>query len=289
MIEITRLTKRYHKTTRPALDGVTLSIGKGLFGLLGPNGAGKTTLIRILAGLLAPTEGQVLVGSASHRHPEQIRRQVGYLPQMLDMYPGQSVSQLLDYAAVMKGIGGRVERRRETERLLDLLNLSGHARTAFGALSSGMKRRLGIAQALLGSPPVLIVDEPTVGLDPEERVRLRNLFSAYGADHTVILSTHIMADIERICSGVAVLDRGRLRMAGTPEQLAQTAAGKVWTVELSEREFAAWPRTSLVSAERTADGIRCRVLSDWEPFEYAAPARAEFEDGYLLLLRGEPT
>lgn len=285
MIEIARLSKQYKKGEW-ALQDVTLAFGRGMTGLIGPNGAGKTTLMSILATLLHPSSGKVAIEGIPITRPDEIRRLVGYLPQDFQVYPQVTAAEFLDYVAAMKGIGGRKRRREEIARLLEGVNLAGQENKKVKDFSGGMKRRLGIAQALLGSPPVLIVDEPTAGLDPEERVRFRNLLARYGRDRTVLLSTHIMADVEGSCRSAAVLRQGRVAMEGTLAELAACAAGRVWIVELSEREFAALSPTGILSAVRTRDGIRCRVLSDSKPGDCAIQAEPVLEDGYLALIGG---
>ncbi|XSG77288.1 ABC transporter ATP-binding protein [Herpetosiphon llansteffanensis] len=227
-IQIRHLVKQYG--SYHALDDSSLSIGAGMFGLLGPNGAGKTTLMRILTTQLVPTSGDILVGGVDiEREPSAIRQQLGYLPQEFGFYQSLRAFAMLDYIAAMKNIP-RAQRNQEIERVLHEVNLTSEAKRKLNGYSGGMKQRLGIAQALLGNPQLLVVDEPTVGLDPEERIRFRNVLARIAGQRTVVLSTHIVADIEASCSGVAVLRRGKLLLSGPPAEFVQAATGRVWQV-----------------------------------------------------------
>lgn len=283
MITIEALTKKYKNEY--ALKDIDLILTEGgVTGLLGPNGAGKTTLMRILATLLKPDSGRVSIEGIPLTRPDEIRKQIGYLPQDFQVYPQVTAEEFLDYVAVMKGMTGRKGRREEVARLLEEVNLTQGAGKKVKTFSGGMRRRLGIAMALVGSPKVLIVDEPTAGLDPEERVRFRNLLARLGSGRTVLLSTHIMADVESSCRQVVVLNQGKLAMKGSLTELASAAAGKVWVMEMSEREFAAQHPARVLSAVRTEDGLRCRLLSSRKPGDYAAPVQPVPEDGYMWML-----
>ncbi len=219
-ITISHLCQRYGKRT--ALDDVSFTIPQGMFGLLGPNGAGKTTLMKTLCTLLTPKSGEVTVWGEPLSHTGAIREITGYLPQEFSLYPSMTVFEALDYLGVLSGLE-KSFRRQRIERLLEQVNLSDRAGTRIKSLSGGMKRRLGIAQALLHDPKVVIADEPTAGLDPEERVRFRELFRELAKTKTVLLSTHIVGDIEEACENLAILDGGRLRYAGTVSGLLQAA------------------------------------------------------------------
>ncbi|AWB46012.1 ABC transporter ATP-binding protein [Paenibacillus sp. CAA11] len=284
MINIEQLTKKYHGGAY-ALHEVTLTLNEGMVGLLGPNGAGKTTLMRILATLIQPTSGHVTVGGIDLGQSEQIRQMIGYLPQQFQVYPQLTGLEYLDYVGVMKGMTDRVQRKKEIERLVEEVNLQSKAGRKVRTYSGGMRRRLGIAQAMLGSPRVLIVDEPTAGLDPEERVRFRNLLTRFSLGRVVLLSTHIVGDIESNCRQIAVLDKGGLRLSGEQADLAAYGQGKVWEVLLGEREFARIDPMSIVSTRRTDEGIWCRIIGEDPPsgiqVKKAAPT---LEDGYLALL-----
>ena len=281
-IQISHLVKDYGKFR--ALDDVTLSIGSGMFGLLGPNGAGKSTLMRILATLLPVTSGTVTLGGCDvMRKPAEIRQRLGYLPQEFGFFRGLNAYAMLDYIGTMKNIP-RAERKRQIEALLEDVNLTRDAHRRIGGFSGGMKQRLGIAQALLGNPDLLIVDEPTAGLDPEERIRFRNLLTRIAGQRTVLLSTHIVADIEASCVGVAVLDRGRLIFNGTPDALIAQACGKVWQFECPAAE---WERIEqqyrVISSRAVGRAYEVRVIADEHPTPQSIPADPTFEDGYMAV------
>ena len=287
-VEVQSLSKRYGRIG--ALQEVSLDIGVGMFGLLGPNGAGKTTLMRVVTTLLPPTSGTVRVaGHDVTRRPSEVRRLLGYLPQEVGFWRRLNARETLDYIATLKGITPAARRRREVERVLSATNLSDRSRQPVGNFSGGMKQRLGIAQALLGDPRLLVVDEPTAGLDPEERIRFRNLLSDLSGDRTVILSTHIVADVESTCSTVALLRQGRLIYVGSPEELRRRAAGKVWDVELPEADYQRLSQTHrLVSSRRTARGVEARVISESNPGGAGRPAEPDLQDAYIAAMGGAP-
>ncbi|MCT1401972.1 ABC transporter [Paenibacillus sp. LC231] len=284
MITIEHLSKTYRKGAWALLD-VSLQLDKGMTGLLGPNGAGKTTLMRILATLLTPTSGQVRVNGISIGRPEEIRQMIGYLPQHFHIYPQLTGRDYLDYVAAMKGITERSARQKEISRLLEMVNLQGKADKKVRTYSGGMKQRLGIAQALLGSPDILIVDEPTSGLDPQERVRFRNVLTRFSIDRTVLLSTHIVADIESNCRRIAVMNKGRLAMNGSLTELQACGKGQVWEAVMSPDEFALIDPMSVVSTRTVPEGVLCRFIGQAAPVAGAFPADPTLEDGYLSLLR----
>jgi ABC-type multidrug transport system ATPase subunit len=285
MIVVTHLTKTYPGNVR-ALRDVNLEIGTGMFGLVGPNGAGKTTLMRILAGLLRPTNGAVRVFDqdvTTARGKQAVKAVLGYLPQELGLYPDLTAREFLDYIAILKGITDGGARRKQAGELLELVGLAEAADRRLKTYSGGMKRRLGIAQALLGTPKLLIVDEPTSGLDPEERVRLRNLLAEMAARCTVILSTHIVEDISQSCNDVAVIHLGRVVFRGNPQDLIAQARGQVWTlITKGER-----PDTGLtvVSTLQLRDGVQYRVLGTPTTASAAQPVEPSLEDGYIWLMR----
>jgi ABC-2 type transport system ATP-binding protein len=285
MIEIKNLTKTYPGNIQ-ALSGLTLTIGSGMFGLVGPNGAGKTTLMRILAGLIMPTEGTVQVFGHDPTTPTgkmAIKARLGYLPQELGFYPNLSGQEFLDYIAQLKGITDRKERQRQLVELLELVRLADVTDRPLKTYSGGMKRRVGIAQALLGRPLLLIIDEPTVGLDPEERVRLRNLLSEVAGRCTVILSTHIIEDISQSCRALAVISQGRLLFQGSPHSLREGAQGRVWLVETSgERPEG---DLTLVSSMQLAHATQYRVLGTPSNLRQAHPTEPSLEDGYIWLMQ----
>ncbi|GAA3413837.1 ATP-binding cassette domain-containing protein [Streptosporangium vulgare] len=273
-ITVKGLVKHYGRTR--VLDGLDLVVTPGVTGLLGPNGAGKTTLLRCLATTLAPDSGTVDVlglDPGDRLQRTALRRRLGYLPQDPGHYPHFTAFDLVDYVAILKEITDRRERHREVRRVLAEVGLSDQARVRARKLSGGMRQRLALAQALLGEPDVLILDEPTVGLDPEQRMRFRALVSKVGESRTVLLSTHQTEDVAALCERVVTVDEGRVVFDGTPGELAATAAGRVW---LSER-----PPAGPHLFWRTADG-RYQTLGD-RP-EEGVPAEPGVEDGYLLLL-----
>lgn len=285
MIDIKQLTKTY-KGKVQALQGIDLNIGHGMFGLVGPNGAGKTTLMRILAGLLRPSSGSVSVfghNMLTSEGKQAAKAALGYLPQELGLYPNLSGREFLDYIAILKGITDSGVRRRQIDELLEQVRLSDVADRRLKTYSGGMKRRVGIAQALLGSPRLIIVDEPTVGLDPEERVRFRNLLSDMASRCTVILSTHIVEDISHSCNDLAVINKGQVVFRGAPGELITRARGHVWTITTAgERPNGG---LSVVSTLQMHNGVQYRVLGDPAPQYDAALIEPSLEDGYIYLMR----
>ncbi|HEX6903370.1 MAG TPA: ABC transporter ATP-binding protein [Thermoanaerobaculia bacterium] len=269
------------------LRDFTLELGPGVLGLLGPNGAGKSTLMRILATITRPTEGRVLWnGTDIVRSPDGLRAVLGYLPQDFGVYPNLNAVEFLEYMAAVKGLDGRAARRR-IEELLVLVNLAEARKRPLGGYSGGMRQRIGIAQALLNDPQLLIVDEPTVGLDPEERVRFRNLLSDLGGERIVILSTHIVSDVEAVATGIALVDHGRLLAHAEPEDLLRRAEGRVWEWVIPSSELAAArERWKISGTFRRADGVHARVVSDVPP-PGAAPVTPTLEDAYLAALEGD--
>lgn len=286
-IRVTGLTKRFGPVT--ALDGVDLTVEAGTFGLLGPNGAGKTTLMRILATVLDPTAGEVSVlGHDLPRHKEAVRRVLGYLPQEFGLYRRMTGRQFLDYVALLRGITDPRERARRVEEALERVNLRAVANRRIGTYSGGMRQRIGIAQALLADPRVLIVDEPTAGLDPEERLRFLNLLMELGHDRVVLLSSHIVADVAATCRRVAVISRGRVLFAGDVEDLRARARGRVWTLRLPEAEYRALePRVRVVRARPGECGIEARVVASDNPMGRGIAEEPTLEDAYLWLIAGD--
>ena len=284
-IQIDHLVKNYGRVR--ALDDITLHIGSGMFGLLGPNGAGKTTLMRILTTLLSPTSGTVCAGAFDvTRQPAQVRRQLGYIPQEFGFFKALNAFETLDYIGTMKNVP-QPQRRRQVEALLEQVNLTADARRRVGGYSGGMKQRLGIAQALLGDPALLVVDEPTAGLDPEERIRFRNLLARLSGERTVLLSTHIVADIEAACTRLAVLDKGRLIFVGTPAELTACAQGRMWNLEIEPAEWDAVEARYRVVSSRQVDGrLLTRIVADDNPLARGVTAEPGLEDGYIAVMAG---
>ncbi len=286
MISVTNLQKTYKGDVR-ALRGVTLEIENGMFGLVGPNGAGKTTLMRILTGLLRPTAGDVCVlghDMTDSYSKMAVKSMLGYLPQELGLYPSLTAREFLDYVAILKGVTAQRARRQQVTELLELVGLADTADRRLKTCSGGMKRRVGIAQALLGNPRLLIVDEPTAGLDPEERVRLRNLLADMAGRRTVILSTHIIEDVSQTCTKLAVLHEGQILFHDTPGGLVKRAHGHVWTITLPPGERPADTLT-VVSTLRLDDRVEYRVVGDEASHPTAQPVTPNLEDGYLWLMK----
>jgi len=283
MIEITDLTKVYPGNVC-ALDGIDLNIGSGMFGLVGPNGAGKTSLMRILAGLIRPTNGSVRVLGHDMSTMEgkfAAKAVLGYLPQELGLYPNLTGREFLDYIAILKGVTDRNIRKRQIDELLEEVRLTDVANRRLKTYSGGMKRRIGVAQSLLGNPKLLIVDEPTVGLDPEERVRFRNLLSSMAARCTVILSTHIVEDISHSCNDLAVINKGKVIFRGATSELVMRAKGKVWSITTDGGQ----PNggLSVVSTLQMYNGVQYRVLGVPDSAYQATPLEPSLEDAYILL------
>jgi ABC-type multidrug transport system ATPase subunit len=281
-IEISGLTKTYRGRVA-ALDGIDLVVPTGMFGLLGANGAGKTTLMRIIAGLVRPTAGRVTVGGhdvGTGAGRTAVQRTLGYLPQDLGVYPDLTARRFLDYIALLKGMDDGAARRRRVAELLEVVGLTADANRRLRGFSGGMRQRVGIAQALLADPQLLIVDEPTAGLDPEERIRFRTLLSQFAGRRTVLLSTHIVDDIAQTCREVAVLAKGRLIFRGTVDELTRRAQGQVWSVVT---DGPAPPDGTVVSALPHESGMRYRIVAPTQPGARAQQVEPGLEDGYLAL------
>ncbi len=274
--------KQYRGGVR-ALDGFTLDLGPGVLGLLGPNGAGKSTLMRILATVTRPTEGRVTWNGADVvKEPDRLRAVLGYLPQDFGVYPNLDAVEFLEYIAAVKGLAPAAARRRIDE-LLVLVNLTDARRRPLGGFSGGMRQRVGIAQALLNDPRLLIVDEPTAGLDPEERVRFRNLLAELSGERIVLLSTHIVSDVEAVATEIAVIHRGRLVRRASPEDLQRSAEGRVWEWMVPSSELATLKERCLISGtQRRSEGVRVRVLAADPPAPEARNVPPTLEDAYLL-------
>lgn len=269
-----------------ALQDVSFKLTPGVLGLLGPNGAGKSSLMRILATITKATTGTVLWNGADLlKQQEEVRRVVGYLPQDFGVYPNLNAIEFLQYMAALKGLNGAQARKRIDE-LLVAVNLAQSAKRPIGGYSGGMRQRVGIAQALLNDPQLLIVDEPTVGLDPEERVRFRNLLQDLSGERIIILSTHIVSDIEASATYIAIMQAGHLLSFGLPEQILKAVEDKVWEWQASSTEIPALKERFLLSgAVRRADGVRVRVVHDSAPYAQAHQVAPTLEDAYLYTLQ----
>jgi ABC-2 type transport system ATP-binding protein len=280
---IDKVSKRY-RGGHWALKEFSLELEPGVLGLLGPNGAGKTTLMSILATITRATEGRVTWnGMDVASNPDGLRAVLGYLPQDFGIYPNLNAVEFLEYLAAVKGLDAATSRRRIDE-LLKLVNLADVRKRPLGGYSGGMKQRVGIAQALLNDPQLLIVDEPTAGLDPEERVRFRNLLSDLSGERIVILSTHIVSDVEATATDIALIAQGTLVTHASPEELLRQVEGKVWEWVLPSTELNAAKQKYLISnTVRRSDGVHARVLADAPP-SGAQPVTPNLEDAYLFCL-----
>jgi ABC-2 type transport system ATP-binding protein len=285
-LEIRGLSKRYSNGVQ-ALDNVSLTIEPGMFGLLGPNGAGKSTLMRTLATLQPADSGTAMLGAIDIlREPMRVREVLGYLPQDFGVYPKVSAYDLLDHFARLKGCVDGKSRRETVEALLQRVNLHEVRHQRLGGFSGGMRQRFGIAQALIGSPKLIIVDEPTAGLDPEERVRFHNLLADIAEDVVVILSTHIVSDVTDLCSRVAVINKGRVLLTGRPNELVESVAGRVWLKVVDKGEVAAIKsQLAVISTRLSAGKTLVRVHADTAPAGFEA-AEADLEDVYFIATAG---
>lgn len=285
-LQIEKISKKYTRTFWGLRD-FSLELGSGVLGLLGPNGAGKSTLMAILATITKPSEGRVLWnGNDIASNPNDLRAVLGYLPQDFGIYPNLNAFEFLEYMAAIKGLDGKLARRRIDE-LLSLVNIGEARRRPLGGYSGGMRQRVGIAQALLNDPQLLIVDEPTAGLDPQERVRFRNLLSDLSGERIVILSTHIVSDVEAIASDIALIKAGRLIEHAPPERLLQAVEGQVWEMVVPGNELSALKRRLLVGGTALrSDGVHARIVSVESPGNHAVRVAPTLEDAYLYFIAG---
>jgi ABC-type multidrug transport system ATPase subunit len=286
-LRIENLSKTYPNGVR-ALAGVTLTIPRGMYGLLGPNGAGKSTLMRILATLQEADAGSARLGEVDVlREKEEVRRRLGYLPQEFGVYPRISAMHMLDHLALLKGFTHRGERKALVEALLQRVNLWDVRKKALAGFSGGMRQRFGIAQALIGEPQLLIVDEPTAGLDPGERNRFYNLLSEIGENVIVILSTHIVQDVLELCTNMAIIDKGRLLYAGSPDAAVAEFAGRVWERSIGKHELQAYEeKYRVISHKLVAGQPLIHVLSAQAPEDGFHPAEANLEDVFFAKIGG---
>ena len=270
------------------LKDFSLEIGPGILGLLGPNGAGKSTFMRMLATITRPTEGTITWNGVDIvKDPDTLRAVLGYLPQDFGVYPNLTAVEFLEYMAAIKGLDAKSAKKR-IEELLQVVNLTEAARRLLGGYSGGMKQRVGIAQALLNDPRLLIVDEPTAGLDPEERVRLRNLLSDLSGERIIILSTHIVSDVEATASHLALINKGQLLCEAAPEELLKEMDGKVWEWTVASDELPALKQKHIISgAIRRADGVDMRIVSATQPEAQARRVPPTLEDAYLHFIGKE--
>jgi ABC-2 type transport system ATP-binding protein len=281
-LRIQNLTKTYANGVK-ALDDVSLTIPKGMYGLLGQNGAGKSTFMRTLATLQEADSGSAMLdGLDVLKEKEQVRRILGYLPQEFGVYPKISAVDLLDHLAVLKGVTNSGERKALVEALLQKVNLWEHRKNAVSAYSGGMKQRFGIAQALIGNPKLVIVDEPTAGLDPGERNRFYNLLSEIGENIIVILSTHIVQDVMELCTNMAIIHKGKLLYAGEPQAAVNTVAGKIWSKSIEKSEFEGYANQyHVISSKLMAGKPNIHVYAHEQPDNGFELATADLEDVFF--------
>jgi ABC-2 type transport system ATP-binding protein len=285
MLRIESVSKRFRSGNFGVRD-LSMSVRGGVLGLLGPNGAGKTTLMQMIATVTKPTAGRIFFKDADvAAKPDELRHRLGYLPQDFGVYENLTAREFLSYFAALKG----VHSKSKIGEMLEMVNLHHAANRAVGGFSGGMKQRLGIAQALINDPELVIVDEPTAGLDPEERVRFRNVLSDLGFGRLVILSTHIVSDVESIATEIAIMKEGSLVALATPEALMREAEGSVWQVVAPSEAFEQLRRTMNVSsAVRKADGVHARIVSPVRPVPQAVPAEPTLEDAFLFTMKQSP-
>ena len=286
-LRIENLSKTYPNGVR-ALDNVSLTIPHGMYGLLGPNGAGKSTLMRTIATLQEPDSGQIWLGEIDVlRQKDEVRKRLGYLPQDFGVYPRISVQDMLDHLALLKGFDNRRERHELVESLLVRTNLHQVRKKALSGFSGGMRQRFGIAQALIGNPQLLIVDEPTAGLDPGERNRFYNLLSEIGEHVIVILSTHIVQDVMELCTNMAIIHEGRVLFAGVPEDAVGELSGKIWKKSIQKPEIKEYEeRYRLISSKLIAGRPLIHVYSAEPPGDGFQPVPADLEDVFFSRIAG---
>jgi len=285
MLELNNVSHTYPNGTK-ALNNVTLSIPKGMFGLLGPNGAGKSTLMRTIATLQTPTQGSIKFGDLDIiSQPEKLRETLGYLPQDFGVYPRVSAYDMLDHMAVLKGIANKADRKATVETLLNQTNLWDVRKKAIAGFSGGMRQRFGIAQALIGNPDLIIVDEPTAGLDPEERNRFLNLLAEIGENVVIILSTHIVDDVSDLCPNMAVLAGGSIQLQGEPLDLIEKSKGQIWAKTISRDALDEHKdRYDVITSRLFAGSTIINIMSDKDPGDGFKTVDGGLEDVYFTTL-----
>ena len=283
-LQINNLSKTYPNGVK-AINDVSLTITNGMFGLLGSNGAGKSSLMRTIASLQEPSSGSISFNDIDIvSKPQYVRENLGYLPQEFGVYPKISAEKLLNHMAVLKGITNKKEREQQVEVLLHQVNLYQHRKKAVYTFSGGMKQRFGIAQALLANPQLIIVDEPTAGLDPEERNRFLNLLSEIGESVIVILSTHIVEDVRDLCKNMAILSKGEILVEGNPLALVKTIENKIWSKIIPKQDIEAYKKAfNVISTKLVSGETQIRVLSDLKPEEGFQQITANLEDLYFTV------
>ncbi len=287
ILKIENVSKLYPNGVQ-ALKDVSLTIPPGMYGLLGPNGAGKSTLMRILATLQDPDEGKIFFGEMDVvRQKEELRKTLGYLPQEFGVYKSISAEKLLDHFAVLKGITNKADRRETVDALLQQTNLWDVRKQKLGGYSGGMRQRFGVAVALIGNPKLMIVDEPTAGLDPAERVRFLNLLSELGENSAVILSTHIVEDVSELCTRMAIINKGEILLEGEPIQSVKDLRGKIWKRILAKKEFAAIEKEhAVISTKLLAGQTVVHVYNEDDPGQGFSTVESDLEDVYFSTMAG---
>ncbi len=286
-LRIESLSKTYSNGVK-ALDNISLAIPRGMYGLLGPNGAGKSSLMRTIATLQEPDSGSIHLGTLNVlQQKDELRRVLGYLPQDFGVYPRTNAQDMLDHLALLKGIVSARERKDAVAALLHRVNLYEHRRKALTGFSGGMRQRFGIAQALLGAPQLLIVDEPTAGLDPGERNRFYNLLAEIGENVTVILSTHIVQDVMELCTNMAIIHNGRVLYAGAPDAAVESLRGRIWQRFLAKAELKDYEtRHKVISTKLIGGRPLVHIFSDADPADGFAPVSADLEDVFFSHIAG---
>ena len=287
-IEIKNLTKVYPRGKKKALNGVNIEIGQGIFGLIGRNGAGKTTLMRIVATIMDATDGEIWFdGKELKANKDEFRSSLGYLPQSTKLMPRMNIVEFLDYVCILKGIKNKEERKARIASAIETVGLVGEGKKRLGKYSGGMLRRAGIAQALIGDPKVLIIDEPTTGLDPEERLYFLNLLSKIAMERTIIFSTHITADIEHLCNNICVLEQGEVKYLGEKAEFINRIDGKLYEHTGSQYEEEQLRKDTVVTSVAYVDGRpRVRYVAEAPLFEGSVPVAPTLEDSYIYALGG---
>ncbi len=287
-IEMKNLTKIYPRGKKKALNGVNIEIGQGIFGLIGRNGAGKTTLMRIVATIMDATEGEIYFdGKELKANKDEFRSSLGYLPQSTKLMPRMNIVEFLDYVCILKGIKNKEERKTRIASAIETVGLVGEEKKRLGKYSGGMLRRAGIAQALIGDPKVLIIDEPTTGLDPEERLYFLNLLSKIAMERTIIFSTHITADIEHLCNNICVLEQGEVKYLGEKSEFISRIDGKLYEHTGSQYEEEQLRKDTVVTSVAYVDGRpRVRYVAEAPLFEGSVPVAPTLEDSYIYALGG---
>lgn len=281
-IRIENLKKEYDNNFI-ALNQINLTMNSGMMGLLGANGAGKSTLIKILAGILNATSGEIIVDGERIKKPSKLKKIVGYVPQKFDFYPQMTVYEVMDYFAALNGV--KKDRKERIDNLLSITHLAQMQNLRTEKLSGGMRQRLGIAVALIKDPKLLLVDEPTVGLDPKERIHFNNVLTSFSKDKIILMSSHIVSDIDSTCNNLAILNHGSMRYNGTKEALIEICTGKVWEFETSLDKSIELEETMMISCKNVnSDHAILRVLSDVKPFENAKNVPPNLNDAYIFAI-----